>query len=880
MTLRLFKSVIIFGLAINLWNSAFAQQNQRYYFQHDQSGRHLVFDLRNGRVHFAEPRRQFDAFAEGEVRRFPVTPFLGDGNTVILNAAVLDGRGFGVSSSMPAFQLGDTLWFAHRSGRYFSLSVDFSSSFDRHSRMQFEVIDKPQNAGRRFSVMYFPDKDVADQGKLLVVSSDGYFRIDEIKGQTPKVLNAADIPNTAEIFISGKNGPLKRVDGNVFGRISLDPEDVESRWKRAEVQQLPAWDRSAARRDLLQAELRRFAEQRAVAAPQARPRSAEIPMVVDEFGNQVSAKEVVEKNFEFWSESLQREGEIVYEFPNDHFAQRASRRLTKSSGSRSLLLVGDAGSGKTQRVRAFIRQVTKGEVKGIDANTEFIYVNALKLESGGRYKGSIEARINGLIEYAKATGAVIIMDEVHATEGVGRYKGQPNNMWQSLKTEMEEGNIAFIGITTQDELMDSLEKDRALMRRFERVEVTPPRTEEEIVERLRSWLRAHQYADQSNEILSQVARISSEYETSGSQPAKGGEFLTEIFELKESKGSENKPITEEEIQLAARQKYGSSFKPMSAMDRLDRLSELEAAMSRRIIGNEGVIRKLVRMTKKSLAGITSPEQPRITMVLLGETSGKSETAKAYAEGMDVSYEEISLAAFKNPYDSSLLFQAIYEVTASKPDAVIEFSNFEDAHPQVLAELARVIDQGGFDFNMRASDGSRQRTHVSLNRSSVFLTGRAGMEYIDAVMRNEKTYEKPIFIQEAIHDGLPAELLNFAGMGVMIPLSNYQNLQRLVQMKLNEKLSVYRDRTNADLKIVDADEFIKRYIQKFDLGGAEVFNLLDEARLDRYISDAITDAAFDKKIPNSSDQNCRIFLADYVQNRADGDTDTGSVNWNQ
>jgi ATP-dependent Clp protease ATP-binding subunit ClpA len=387
------------------------------------------------------------------------------------------------------------------------------------------------------------------------------------------------------------------------------------------------------------------------------------------------------------------------------------------------LLVGDAGVGKTAIAEGLALKIQRGEVpKSISSSTVYA-LDMGSLLAGTRYRGDFEERIKGVLKaLEKVPHAILFIDEIHTIVGAGATTGGSMDASNLLKPALASGRLRCIGSTTFQEFRQHFEKDRALARRFQRVEVNEPSVEDtfKILQGLRKQYEDFHAVRYTDDALRAAAELGAKYLNDRKLPDKAIDLIDEAGAARkleanaalsapvDGAGSAAEAIATVEVGDVERVLARMAQIPareVSATDR-DRLKGLEAELNAVVFGQQAAIRELVSAIKLSRAGLRASGKPIGSFLLTGPTGvGKTEAAKQLARVMGISFHRFDMSEYMEAHTVSRLIGAppgyvgfdqgglLTDAIAKTPHAVLLLDEIEKAHPQVFNVLLQVMDHG-------------------------------------------------------------------------------------------------------------------------------------------------------------------------------------------
>ena len=383
------------------------------------------------------------------------------------------------------------------------------------------------------------------------------------------------------------------------------------------------------------------------------------------------------------------------------------------------LLVGDSGVGKTAIVEGLALKIERHEVpKALDGSVVYA-LDMGALLAGTRFRGDFEERIKGVIKaLGKLDKAILFIDEIHTIVGAGATSGGSMDASNLLKPALASGRLRCIGSTTFNEYRQHFEKDRALSRRFQRVEVNEPSVEDtvKILEGLRPQYEEFHGVTYEADAIRAAAELSAKYLHDRKLPDKAIDLVDESGAAKKLGTDEPKTVGVADVESVLARMAQIPPREVSTSDK-DRLKMLESELKNVVFGQEEAIHQLVSAIKLSRAGLRAPEKPIGSFLLTGPTGvGKTEAARQLAKVMGVAFHRFDMSEYMEAHTVSRLIGAppgyvgfdqgglLTDAIAKTPHAVLLLDEIEKAHPQIFNILLQVMDHGKLtDHNGKQSD---------------------------------------------------------------------------------------------------------------------------------------------------------------------------------
>ncbi len=412
--------------------------------------------------------------------------------------------------------------------------------------------------------------------------------------------------------------------------------------------------------------------------------------------------------------------------------ERISQILARRNKNNPLL-VGDSGVGKTAIAEGLAKLITEGKVPDLLKNCIIYCLDLGALLAGTKYRGDFEKRLKVVLsELSKQEKAVLFIDEIHTIIGAGATSGGVNDASNLLKPALAKNNLRFFGSTTYKEFRGVFEKDRALSRRFQKVDVKEPSVEDtfKILKGLKSQFEDHHGIKYSDKALKMAAELSSRYINDRNLPDKAIDVIDEAGSRKRLKNKTSR-ISEIDIEEVVALMAKVPKKTVSSSDK-DILAKLKENLSRVIFGQDEAIDTLTTSIKLSRAGLGNIDKPVGSFLFSGPTGvGKTEVSKQLSIIMGIEFIRFDMSEYMERHTVSRLIGAppgyvgfdqgglLTEAVTKNPHCVILLDEIEKAHPEVFNILLQIMDHGTLTDN-----NGRQ---ANFKNSILIMTSNAGAQ---------------------------------------------------------------------------------------------------------------------------------------------------------
>nr|WP_226892537.1 ATP-dependent Clp protease ATP-binding subunit ClpA [Phycobacter azelaicus] len=428
-----------------------------------------------------------------------------------------------------------------------------------------------------------------------------------------------------------------------------------------------------------------------------------------------------------------REGDIDPLIGRGHEVERCIQVLCRRRKNNPLL-VGDPGVGKTAIAEGLARKIVQGEVPEVLAETTIYSLDMGALLAGTRYRGDFEERLKAVVtELEEHPDAVLFIDEIHTVIGAGATSGGAMDASNLLKPALQGGKLRTMGSTTYKEFRQHFEKDRALSRRFQKIDVNEPTVEDSIaiLKGLKPYFEEHHSVKFTTDAIKSAVELSARYINDRKLPDKAIDVIDEAGAAQhlvpESKRRKTIGVKEVEAVVA---KIARIPPKSVSKDDAEVLKDLEKSLKRVVFGQDDAIDALSSAIKLARAGLREPEKPIGNYLFAGPTGvGKTEVAKQLADTLGVELLRFDMSEYMEKHAVSRLIGAppgyvgfdqgglLTDGVDQHPHCVLLLDEIEKAHPDVFNILLQVMDNGQLtDHNGRT---------VNFRNVVLIMTSNAG-----------------------------------------------------------------------------------------------------------------------------------------------------------
>ena len=412
--------------------------------------------------------------------------------------------------------------------------------------------------------------------------------------------------------------------------------------------------------------------------------------------------------------------------------------ISLSLGRRSknnVILVGDPGVGKTAIAEGLAFNIVKGAVPDFLKDYTVYNLDISAMLAGSKYRGDFEERFKAVIKALQKKGkTVLFIDEAHMISGAGSAGSSANDLANMMKPALSKGNIKVIASTTWEEYRKHFEKDRALMRRFQRITVDEPTQEVtvQILKGLKKYYEDFHKVKIKDDAIQAAVKLSVKYQADKKLPDKAIDLIDLACSRFNLKLADSRIITEREIQYELA-KITTIPEEQVMEAESDNLLKLESNLKSEVFGQEFAIKEVVDKIMVAQAGLKPENKPIGSFVFMGPTGcGKTETAKALAKHLGIKMLRFDMSEYQEKHSISKLIGSppgyvgfednaglLITQIQENPNAVLLFDEVEKSHPDVTTVLLQIMDNGF----ITASNGKR----ADCRNLVLILTTNAGAQ---------------------------------------------------------------------------------------------------------------------------------------------------------
>jgi ATP-dependent Clp protease ATP-binding subunit ClpA len=510
------------------------------------------------------------------------------------------------------------------------------------------------------------------------------------------------------------------------------------------------------------------------------------------------------------------------------------------------LFVGDSGVGKTALAEGLARRIVEGDVPAILEDAQIFSLDLGALLAGTKYRGDFEKRLKGVLkDLKKRDKAILFIDEIHTIIGAGAASGGVMDASNLIKPVLANGELRCIGSTTFDEYRSVFEKDRALARRFQKVDVDEPSVADtvEILNGLKHRFESHHGIAYDAQALQAAAELSARHLNDRKLPDKAIDVIDEAGAKERLKPADQQAdvIGELEIEQVIAKMAKIPSRQVSRSDR-DALKTLNRDLSMVVFGQDDAIETLSAAIKMSRSGLGDRDRPIGSFLFAGPTGvGKTEVTRQLALTLGIELVRFDMSEYMEAHTVSRLVGAppgyvgfdrgglLTEAVSQNPHAVILLDEIEKAHPDVYNILLQIMDHGKLtDANGRSAD---------FRNVILVMTSNAGAAQVNKRSIGFKPGDQSPEMMEAIRRQFTPEFRNRLDAVIQFKSLPFEVILQVVDKFLLELENQLADRGVT----LDVDQSARHWLAEIgfdDQMGARPMKRIIQDRIKRPLADAL------------------------------------------
>lgn len=480
------------------------------------------------------------------------------------------------------------------------------------------------------------------------------------------------------------------------------------------------------------------------------------------------------------------------------------------------LFVGDPGVGKTALAEGLALRIAQGRVPEIFAKTRLFALDMGLVLAGTRYRGDFEGRLKAIVQALKALpDAILFIDEIHTIVGAGSTSGGSMDASNLLKPVLANGELRCIGSTTYEEFRNNFEKDRALARRFQRIDLHEPSIDEcvAILQGLEERYADHHRVRYSQPALKAMVELSARHVRDRLLPDKAIDVMDEAGAAVRLRHNDGKRVPTSgknarpavgmaDVERVVARMAGIPLRTVSGRERA-RLAGLEKELKNMVFGQDQAIELTVRAILRARAGLGQEQRPAGAFLFYGPTGvGKTEVARSLAQSMGVEFLRYDMSEYMEKHAVSRLIGAppgyvgfdqgglLTEAVRKAPYSVVLLDEVEKAHPDIFNVLLQVMDYATLTDNTGRKTDFSHVILIMTSNAGAFEMSRQAMGFADAAP------------QDAARKGLRAveNLFTPEFRNRLDALVPFQSLSREMMLRIVDKFTAQIRKTLAQRNV--------------------------------------------------------------------------------
>lgn len=505
------------------------------------------------------------------------------------------------------------------------------------------------------------------------------------------------------------------------------------------------------------------------------------------------------------------------------------------------LLVGEAGVGKTAIAEGLALKIVKKDVPDILEDAKLYALDMGSLVAGTKYRGDFEKRLKGILkEIVLIDNAILFIDEIHMLVGAGATSGGSMDASNLLKPALAKGELKCIGATTYAEFRNFFDKDKALSRRFTKIDVLEPSFDDtlKILQGAKEKYETYHHIKFSDAALKRAIELSQRYIHDRFLPDKALDLIDEVGASFMLRGKKDVRVGAKEIEALVAKNLSLPATSVGKDD-ISKLKSLQEAIQSKIIEQDEAVSSLVTAIKRSYAGIGGENKTIGNFLFIGPTGvGKTALAKELATAMDINFTRIDMSEYMEKHSVSRLIGAppgyvgfeqgglLTEIVKKHPHSVLLLDEVEKAHPDVMNILLQIMDDAKLtDNNGVVSDFS----HVIL-----IMTSNLGTKEANIMGFNRDTGIKE---ENALKGFFSPEFLNRINAVVKFRSLTQDALEQIVSLEIGKLNAILKEKKISITLSAKAKKYIanKSYDERY--GARHIARVIDE-KIKEQLSDEI------------------------------------------
>lgn len=421
--------------------------------------------------------------------------------------------------------------------------------------------------------------------------------------------------------------------------------------------------------------------------------------------------------------------------------------------------VGAPGVGKTAIVEGIAQIIASGKAPDVIKDSKIYYLDMSSILAGTKYRGDFEERFIKVLDIIlKEKSPIIYIDEIHTIVGAGSVSGSAMDATSILKPYLLKNNLKIIGSTTHSEYKKYFEKDRALVRRFQKIDVIEPSVDDciKILNGIKTKYESFHNVKYTEDAISNACILSNKYIQDKHLPDKAIDVIDEAGAFAKLKlNSKNKPITinTDIIEKIISQTAKIPIEKVSSSE-TEKLKQLESNLKKAIFGQDKAIESIVNAIMASRSGLNEYEKPVANLLFVGPTGvGKTEVAKQLSKTLDITLQRFDMSEYQEKHSVARLIGSppgyvgyeeggiLTEAINKNPYCVLLLDEIEKAHPDILNVLLQVMDYGKLTDNTGKHSDFRNVILIMTSNAGARNIGKLSIGFSEEEIGEEAVLEE-------------------------------------------------------------------------------------------------------------------------------------------
>jgi len=461
------------------------------------------------------------------------------------------------------------------------------------------------------------------------------------------------------------------------------------------------------------------------------------------------------------------------------------------------ILVGEAGVGKTAIVEGLALKIANNETPDILKNAKLYALDIGSLLSGAKYRGDFEKRLKDILNELKAQdNAILFIDEIHTIVGAGSTSGGSMDLSNLLKPSLATGEIKCIGATTYSEFRNFFDKDRALSRRFSKLDVSEPSLDDsyQILLGLRSYYEEHHGVKYPAKVLKASVELAKKYINDKFLPDSAIDLIDEVGASFHLLPRKRKTVGVHDIENILARVANIPNRNVNS-DETELMRNLDSNLKAKVFGQDEAIANLVTAIKRSRAGLSNPDSPVGAFLFSGPTGvGKTEVAKQLANELGIHFERYDMSEYMEKHTVSRLIGAppgyvgyeeggqLTESIKKYPYTVLLLDEIEKAHPDLLNILLQVFDSATLTDNDGNKTDFRNVIIIMTSNLGTKEAAQVGFTKVEAHQSNAAIKD---FFAPEFRNRLDA-IVNFSALKTDVMINVVEKILGELETQLKDK----------------------------------------------------------------------------------------------